>query len=249
MLPVLLTFFLPLLIPSGTSGNSPQARAEFSDVVLPATEGERIEMSIHSPERIAGLQFQVEYDPEKILLGKPEFSPSNRHFSLFSSGDSAWMKIVAFSEEGRELDLSTPVLSIPLSRRDEFKGTVNLIVKDFVASTPEGKEIRVKVAGGTIHILPPLPDRFQMSQNFPNPFNHKTVIRFDLPEDAVIHLAAYTVLGERVRVLKNGVLPAGTHEVTWDGRDESGDPVSPGEYVCSLKVGANYHTMKMVLLR
>lgn len=126
---------------------------------------------------------------------------------------------------------------------------MDLIVKDFVASTPEGRQIRVKVAGGTIHVLPPLPDRFQLSQNFPNPFNQETVIKFDLPEDAVIHLAAYTVLGEKVRVLKDGVLEAGYHQVRWDGRDESGDPVSPGEYVCSLKVGANYHTMKMVLLR
>lgn len=86
-------------------------------MILSTADGGRIEMTITSPEKIAGLQFQVEYDPHKVLLGKPEFSPGNRDFSLFSKGDSARMEIVAFSEEGRELDLSAPVLSIPLSPR------------------------------------------------------------------------------------------------------------------------------------
>lgn len=249
MVLLLLTGFLPLVILSGTPGDRSQAEAKLSDVTLAGSKGGTIEMSITSREKIAGLQFEVEYDPHKILLGKPEFSPSNRHFSLYARGDSARMEVVAFSQEGKELDLTSPVLSIPLSRADDFKGTVELIVKDFMASTPEGRQIRVKIAGGRIHVLPPLPERFRLSQNFPNPFNETTVIKFDLPEDAVIHLAAYTVRGKKVRVLKDGVLRAGYHEVTWDGRDDAGAPVSPGEYVCALKVGTNYHAMKMVLLR
>lgn len=249
MVLVLLIVLLPLLILSGDPGDSFPAKVQLSDLTLAGAQKGRIELSISSREKISGLQFRVEYDPHKILLGKPEFSPSNRHFSLVAEGDSARMEIVAFTEVGKELDLTAPVLSIPLSPADEFRGTVDLVVKDFMASTPEGRRIRVKVAGGRIHILPPLPETFQLVQNFPNPFNRLTVIKFDLPEDAVIHLAAYTVGGEKVRLLKDGVLQAGYHEVTWDGRDDSGDPVSSGAYVCSLKVGANYHSMKMVLLR
>lgn len=246
---MMLALLFPLLFLPGNSEDSSPAKVQLSDLTLEGTREGRIEMSISSPEKIAGLQFRLEYDPQKVLLGKPEFSPNNQHFSLFAKGDSDRLEIVAYSVGGKELDLTAPVLSIPLSPAEDFRGTVDLVVKDFMASTPEGGRVRVKVSGGRIHVLPPLPERFQMSQNFPNPFSHETVIKFDLPEDAVVRVGAYTVRGEKIRLLKDGVLRAGFHEVKWDGTDELGRPVSPGAYVCSLKVGAQYHTMKMLLLR
>ncbi|MFQ6674517.1 MAG: FlgD immunoglobulin-like domain containing protein [Fidelibacterota bacterium] len=245
----LLIVSLLLCLPLNLPGDNLQTRVVFSDVSITRDEDGSVLMTIYSPEHLSGIQFDLEVDPHKLLLGKPEFSPGNRNFSLYTSGDSATMKVVALSLEGEELDLSEPVLRIPLSAADEFEGTVDLIVKDFVASTPTGTKVSLRVSGGRIHIMPSVPRAFRLVQNFPNPFNALTVIKFDLPEDAVVYLAAYNVLGEEIRVLKTGVLPAGFHTVTWDGKDDSGQPVSSGEYVCSLKVGANYHTMKMVLLR
>lgn len=231
------------------AGDRFQTKALFSDVSLTEDLGGTVYLTIESPEKIAGLQFSIEYDGDKLFLGKPEFSPENRHFSIYSGGDSSTMNVVAFSVEGKELDLSGPVLTIPLSAAREFEGVQKLNVKEFVASTPSGTKINLRVSAGKIYILPSLPRRLRLTQNFPNPFNSETLIRFDLPEDAVVSLAIYSISGQKVRALRDNVAPAGFHSVTWDGNNDRGQPVASGAYVCSLRVGANYHTMKMVLLR
>jgi len=238
-----------VFLPFGLAGESLQTNVVFSDVSITEKETGKIYLTIDSPERISGLQFELQYNKDKVLLGKPEFSSKNQHFLLYTGKDSSLMKVVVFSLEGRELDMSEPVLTIPLSATREFEGSEELIIKEFVASSPSGTKINLKVSAGKIFIVPSLPKKFHLNQNFPNPFNAETIIKFDLPEGAIISLAIYNVLGKKVRELKDEIAVAGSHSITWDGKDDKGRQVSSGEYVCALKVGINYFTMKMVLLR
>lgn len=249
MRPGLLTHLFLLSLPLVLEGNDFETIAVFSDVSLTQDRKGSIYLTIDSREEIAGLQFSLEYDGGTILLGKPEISSKNQHFSLYSGGDSSTMKVVAVSLEGKTLDLSEPVLMIPLKVSREPGRVEELTVKEFMASSPSGSRINLRVSAGRIYVVPSLPKEFRLTQNFPNPFNSETVIRFDLPEDAIIYLAIYDVSGEQVRGLKEAIVPAGSYSVLWDGTDDVGEAVSSGEYVCSLRVGANYHTMKMVLLR
>ncbi|MFQ5436323.1 MAG: right-handed parallel beta-helix repeat-containing protein, partial [Anaerolineae bacterium] len=65
-----------------------------------------------------------------------------------------------------------------------------------------------------------VPERFGLQQNFPNPFNPSTVIRFQLPAASSVSLIIYDLLGRRVRtLLSNAGYSAGHHQLTWDGRD------------------------------
>ena len=245
LLVMTLFFFLPLDLAAEDS----QTRAIFSDVYITKNNNGTIYLTINSPEQISGLQFALQYDNDKVLLGKPEFSSKNRHFSLYSGVDSSLINVVAFSLEGKELDMSEPVLTIPLSAAREFEGIEELIVKEFVASSPSGTKINLRVSAGKIYIIPSLPKKFHLKQNFPNPFNAETKIKFDLPEDAIISLSIYNVLGKKVRNLVDDIATAGFHSITWDGKNDRGQHVSSGEYVCAIKVGMNYHSMKMILLR
>jgi len=78
----------------------------------------------------------------------------------------------------------------------------------------------------------PLPKEFVLQQNYPNPFNPETQIRFDLPEAAKIQLAIYNVGGEQVRTLANTFMQAGSHSITWEGKDANGRQApSIGVYV------------------
>ena len=61
-------------------------------------------------------------------------------------------------------------------------------------------------------------------------------------------LTIYNVLGQPMRQVWTGPLPAGEHELTWDGRDAQGQPVAAGVYVYRLQVGEQTRTRKMVKL-
>jgi uncharacterized protein (TIGR02145 family) len=61
-----------------------------------------------------------------------------------------------------------------------------------------------------------LPKSFDLSQNFPNPFNPTTTISFSLPERANVILSIYNELGEKVAVLFNGEEEAGMHNIEWN---------------------------------
>jgi hypothetical protein len=76
-----------------------------------------------------------------------------------------------------------------------------------------------------------LPTRFRLHQNFPNPFNPTTKIRYELAQDALVNLSVVNVLGEEVARLVNGERKAGIHDVLFDGTY-----LSSGVYYCRLSV-------------
>jgi beta-glucanase (GH16 family) len=84
----------------------------------------------------------------------------------------------------------------------------------------------------------------------PNPFNPTTTISYVLPEPATVTLAVYTPTGRLVRSLVRGeVMAAGAHEVVWDGRNESGQVVATGVYLCRLDAGQRSEAGRMVLVK
>ena len=89
-----------------------------------------------------------------------------------------------------------------------------------------------------------IPSEYNLEQNFPNPFNPSTLIRFSLPKDDFIQLKIYDVLGNEVAALVNGFLKAGKHEIKFVPKD-----LGSGIYFYSLK-GTNFEkTNKMVFIK
>jgi hypothetical protein len=87
-------------------------------------------------------------------------------------------------------------------------------------------------------------------ENYPNPFNPGTTIRYTLPEAAVTTLRVYDVAGRLVRTLFAGErVPAGTFEVEWDGRDGRGGEVASGIYFFRITTGGQTLVRKAVLLK
>ena len=84
---------------------------------------------------------------------------------------------------------------------------------------------------------------------YPNPFNGRTVLRFDLPASGPVRAAVYNTLGQQVRVLAEGHLSAGSHHIVWDGLDDRGHQVSSGLYFCRVESPGPAVSVKMVLMR
>jgi hypothetical protein len=97
---------------------------------------------------------------------------------------------------------------------------------------------------------PGTPEKFALHQNHPNPFNPTTTIRFDVPTDGgMVTLRIYDVSGRLVRSLVNGDQTAGEKNVTWDGRNDAGNPVATGTYLYRLTGPGFEQTRKMVFLK
>lgn len=94
-----------------------------------------------------------------------------------------------------------------------------------------------------------VPAAFALGPNYPNPFNPATTIAFDVPSASRVELAVHDLLGQRVRELASGDLPAGRHRVVWDGRDGTGRPSASGAYFVTMHTGSFRAVRKMLLLR
>jgi len=91
---------------------------------------------------------------------------------------------------------------------------------------------------------------FALKKNVPNPFNPMTRIRYDLPKSLPVRLRVYNVSGQLVRTLIGGdLIPAGSHETIWNGRDNSGRSVASGTYFYRLSAGDYVETRRMTLVR
>ena len=89
-----------------------------------------------------------------------------------------------------------------------------------------------------------LPDQFELTGNYPNPFNPQTTIGFSLPEAATVRLTVYDLLGRRVALLVDGNLAAGKHEVRFDASN-----LPSGQYLYRLTTPKGDFTKLMMLLK
>ena len=94
-----------------------------------------------------------------------------------------------------------------------------------------------------------LPDKFTLHQNYPNPFNPETVIEYQIGERCAVRLDIYTPLGQKIRSLVNREQEAGSHSITWDGRNDMGEQVSSGIYFYWITAGEFHAMRKLILLR
>ncbi|MCF8345658.1 MAG: T9SS type A sorting domain-containing protein [Bacteroidales bacterium] len=91
--------------------------------------------------------------------------------------------------------------------------------------------------------------KFDLGNNYPNPFNPTTSIEFNLNEANHVVLGVYNVKGEKVRTLVDDNLQANSHTVIWNGTDDNLKPVSSGIYFYKMRAGYYQETKKMILLK
>jgi hypothetical protein len=127
-------------------------------------------------------------------------------------------------------------------------GEMELRVSFEAAGQPFIAVDRVRVVGGNGPVLTGAAGALRATAS-PNPFNPTTRIAFELPRDADVSLEIYSADGTLVRRLVSGAYPAGSHGVTWSGRDDAGIEVASGIYFYRLRALGDVVTKKMVLIK
>jgi len=94
-----------------------------------------------------------------------------------------------------------------------------------------------------------IPATFHLFQNFPNPFNPETKIRFALTQSSHVVINIYNTLGQQIVTLVDAQYAAGFHNVRWDGKNRNGTQVSSGVYLYRIQAGEFSQLRKMILIR
>ena len=94
-----------------------------------------------------------------------------------------------------------------------------------------------------------VPGAFGPARSYPNPFNPQTTIEYVVPAEGPVRLAVFDARGRQVRILADGRMPAGTHTVTWDGRDDDGHLLASGVYFLRFEAAGAAQIGKLVLLK
>jgi hypothetical protein len=94
-----------------------------------------------------------------------------------------------------------------------------------------------------------LPIAFNLYNNFPNPFNPITTLRYDLQEDVLVNVTIYDMMGRIVKNLVSSQQTAGYKSIKWNATNDAGSPVSAGIYIYMIQAGEFRQVRKMVLLK
>ncbi len=94
------------------------------------------------------------------------------------------------------------------------------------------------------------PENFSyLLQNYPNPFNLETIIQYRLPQASDVQISIYNILGQKITTLIDANQEAGSHSVSWDGTNASGNVIASGIYFYKLKTEQSAVSKKMVLIK
>jgi hypothetical protein len=94
-----------------------------------------------------------------------------------------------------------------------------------------------------------LPKSTQLYDNYPNPFNPTTTLKYDMAKSSHVSLVIYNMLGQKIRTLVDAAKPAGYHAVVWDGTNDAGISVASGIYLIEFKADSYAKTNKMILMK
>lgn len=94
-----------------------------------------------------------------------------------------------------------------------------------------------------------IPENQTLENNYPNPFNPTTTIRFGLPVAQQVSIKIYSITGSTVKTLADDYLSEGYHQVIWDGLNESGNKVASGIYIYEMRTKDKRFIKKMLLAK
>jgi hypothetical protein len=90
---------------------------------------------------------------------------------------------------------------------------------------------------------------YKLHSAYPNPFNPKTSIKFQIPQSQMVRIDIFDIQGKIVKILVNDTFMTGNHTVAWNGKNNYGEYAAAGMYFYHLTAGNFSQTKKMILLK
>lgn len=201
-----------------------------------------IELDLLGPSAIGKIQLVVDQDPsgETVHRIRGKGTNPDDSYELLKEfhGITASLDTLTFIPSTVLQDIQ--FLKIETTQSPSWVGWFEILV--YGESNIDTTDVIDRETGGRERT-------FQLSRNYPNPFNPETTIQYRPAEAGDVHLSIYNTNGQLVRTLVSGFRTADTHSVIWDGRDDSGRIVGSGIYLYRLKNGDHVLTHRMLLMK
>ena len=242
--------------------NMSLASAIRPEITFTSGDSFQIDIKVQDVTNLFGLSFELQYSQEQYVspvsvLTDP-FIGSDLVVLIHEEIGKVSVGVSRKSGQGG-ISNSGAVIQILMSgNKTAPSGTqVDLSLLNVVAIDPQGNSINFIVENGefTTSVNPlmnrsdKIPTSFHLSQNYPNPFNPQTNISFQIPKTTQVVLKIFDIVGQEIHTLINREMPAGDHEVIWDGRDNNGREMASGVYIYMLKAGDFMDSRKMIFMQ
>ncbi|MBL7014403.1 MAG: carboxypeptidase regulatory-like domain-containing protein [Candidatus Marinimicrobia bacterium] len=210
----------------------------------------RLWLNVDYDNLVRGAQFEIEYNPTLISIQSPQLSFVQENVIVTSSEKTpGTISVVIANLVGGSIEKADDaLLYFPIEFHGNKSDVANIELDKVGIADVVGNMVTT-VSRSTSVDFKLIPGSFALHQNYPNPFNPKTEIQFDLPENGIVEVAIYNLMGQKINTLISGELAPGFHKIEWNGKDLNGQSVSSGMYFYSFTSKGFKSTRKMLLLK
>ena len=242
----------PLVLLPGINENAEFLLSLGSERVI-AGELVAVDVSLANVEALMGYGFALNYEADKFEF--VSVAPADEDLLKSTGGETLFHHIVADGQvtvangvyNGTAISGGGDVVRFVFRVLYEFEDNARFEIADGLVFDPSQLQNPALVAG--VLELQSTPREFALHQNFPNPFNPDTTIKYDLAESADITLQIYNVLGQVVRTLVvSEAQNAGRYQIRWNGMDDRGVPVSSGVYFYRISADGKFQNVRKLML-
>ena len=241
----------PIVLP-GVNQNAEFTLSLGSERVV-AGELVAVDVSLANVESLMGYGFKLNYDATKFEF--VSFAPADEDLLTSTGGETlihhvvtdGQVQVVTGMYNGTAVSGGGDIVQFVFRVLYEFEDNARFEIADGLVFDPTNLSNPAVVAG--VLELQSTPREFALHQNFPNPFNPDTTIKYDLAESADVTLQIYNVLGQVVRTLvASEAQNAGRYQIRWNGMDERGVPVSSGIYFYQIAADGKFSDVRKLML-
>jgi len=208
-----------------------------------------VELLINQCTNLLSFELEIEYDGSIMSFEQSVWESPYDDFTIEENNEDGLLRIAGFSGSGSE---NGNLVKLHFTVAETFDGEeIEVTVTKYrLNENVEGVNIVgvfTKSAMGIESDL--IPGQYALHQNYPNPFNPTTQIKYDLPEDAMVSITIYDMMGRIVSNLVSSQQNVGYKSIQWNATNNAGQPVSAGIYLYEIQAGEFRETKKMVLLK
>tara|TARA_B100001250_G_scaffold265186_1_gene228664 strand:+ start:109 stop:3882 length:3774 start_codon:yes stop_codon:yes gene_type:complete len=199
---------------------------------------------------IRGLEFELKFDPNLVKTSSPILNKYQENIMVsFDEIEPGLLKVLIADLSGGFIESEDQsFIKVPVDFIGIENDVANISIQNINIAGLNGSLINY-ITGNNSSEFKVLPSEFILHQNFPNPFNPSTEIRFDLPNESFVSLTIHNLIGQKVRTLNSKNMSPGFHSMIWNGTDDFGTPVSSGMYFYSINAKEFKSTKKMLFLK